>query len=190
MQVEEEGQDSKALVYTHALDGPPDAYRASLSLAMGHFDAESLISDSGERTLTAEERETVDGCKLLQGLLIDEDRSLAKLRSFSAYEHDLSSKVIPLIRDNFEELDEDSTEVLGDFFRWHGIAVRVVTALETRKLLRTGGDGGSSERHDIPADVTLQKYALDYCLSQSQLDYVSVGLPKISYADEFLNSSS
>mmetsp|Transcript_13184 Transcript_13184/g.26882 ORF Transcript_13184/g.26882 Transcript_13184/m.26882 type:complete len:420 (+) Transcript_13184:175-1434(+) len=180
-------QGPSSLVSTHTITSVPTPYEDALSLAMGHFDAEALVSDSGERTLTPEERETVDGCKLLQGMLVEQDRMLSSVRSLSVYNSDLISSVIPLIKENFEEMDEDSSEVLSTFFRWHGVAVRCHTAWSTRRLLIEGGEDGKAERHDIPDEQTLQSYSLSYALEQKGVDMVEVGLPKVEYVDDILS---
>ena len=95
------------------------------------------------------------------------------------------SQIIPAIHENFEELDEESTDVLAKFFMWHGAAVRFYTARETRKLLRIGGDDGESDEHKIPEDESLQSYAIKYALDQGGIDKVSVGLTKVAYVKEF-----
>jgi hypothetical protein len=68
---------------------------------MHYIDPPSPLVD---RTLTPEERETVDGCKLLQGMLVEQDRVLGSVRSLAVYNSDLATSVIPLIRENFEEV--------------------------------------------------------------------------------------
>ena len=67
------------------------------------------IEQDGDRKLTTEEIETLEGCRLLQSMLADLDLSLHTMRSFEAYENDLPTKVIPMIHDTFEELDEESS---------------------------------------------------------------------------------
>ena len=92
-------------------DTPPQ-YPPALKLALQHFDAEHLLEAKQERDLTPEEKETLDGCRLFQSMLNDLDSSLEHMRSFQAYEDELYSKIVPLIYDTFEELDEDSAAVL------------------------------------------------------------------------------
>jgi hypothetical protein len=55
-----------------------------------------------------------------------------QVRSFAAYEEDLYTKIVPLIHDTFEELDEDSAALLQRFFRAHGDAIRLSIAKLTR----------------------------------------------------------
>ena len=179
------GGGGREEISTHLLKSSPEAYQLALFLALGHFDAEELVLAQGDRTLTPEERETLDGCKLLQGLILEEDRSLDRIRSFAAYEKNLTKKIIPTIHENFEELDEESTEVLAKFFMWHGAAVRFYTARETRKLLRVGGDDGGSQEHNVPVEESLQSYALKHALGQDAVDRVSLGLTKVEYVKEF-----
>ena len=102
-------------------------YHPAFNTAMSHFDAEGILQVQKERPLTVDERETVQGCRLLQQLLYDLDTSLSKSISFQDYENDLHTKVIPLIHNAFEELDDTSAHVLQTFFKAHGAAIRVST---------------------------------------------------------------
>ena len=131
--VSEDGSDSQ---WTHLLKKTPSYYSSILNETMSHFDASHLIDikTNGERELTTEERETLDGCKLLSSMIHDLDLKLTtnQVRSFAAYEEDLYTKIVPLIHDTFEELDEDSAELLQRFFRAHGDAIRLSIAKLTR----------------------------------------------------------
>lgn len=121
------GHRTTALPWTHELsEGRMQSqYLPAYNAAMGHFDAESILELQRERPLTVEERETVQGCRLLQQMLYDLDQSLQHTKSFHEYEDNLHTKVIPLIHNAFEELDETSTDLLQQFFMAHGAAVRV-----------------------------------------------------------------
>jgi len=116
----------------------PGAYQPILNAALSHFDADAILEASRERELTVEERETLDGCKLLRDMLHDLDASLDNMKSFAAYEEYLVNVAVPLIHGSFEELDEDSAGMLQLFFRVHGMAVRMVVARWTRDLLSAG----------------------------------------------------
>ena len=109
-----EGDSQGGMRWTHEIPECPFQYAPALNAAMGHFDAEDLIlmDQEGERMLTVEERETLEGCRLLQSMLSDLDLSLLTMRSFEAYEKDLVAKVIPMIHSTFEELDEESATIL------------------------------------------------------------------------------
>jgi hypothetical protein len=123
--------------YNH--HGPrPSAYQPILNAALSHFDAESILEASRERELTVEERETLDGCKLLRDMIHDLDASLDTMKSFAAYEKYLVNVAVPLIYGSFEELDEESAGVLQLFFRVHGMAVRMAVARWTRDMLLGG----------------------------------------------------
>ena len=100
------------IVYTNALEGPPTAYSQALNNALSHFDGTELLEEKKERQLTTEERETLEGCKLLQSILHDLDVGLERVSSFAAYEEDLYQKVIPTLYGRFEELDEESSHAL------------------------------------------------------------------------------
>jgi hypothetical protein len=129
-------EDGSDLQWTHLLKKTPSYYSSILNETMSHFDASHLIDikTSGERQLTTEERETLDGCKLLSSMIHDLDLKVAtgQVRSFAAYEEDLYTKIVPLIHDTFEELDEESADLLQRFFRAHGDAIRLSIAKVTR----------------------------------------------------------
>lgn len=119
--------------------GPrPSAYQPILNAVLSHFDADAILEASRERELTVEERETLDGCKLLRDMIHDLDASLDTMKSFAAYEEYLVNVAVPLIYGSFEELDEESAGMLQLFFRVHGMAVRMVVARWTREMLMGG----------------------------------------------------
>ena len=95
---------------------------------------------------------------------LDANLSSGNIRSFERYEEDLYHSVIPLIKDTFEELDEQSSILLEKFFRAHGIAVRYSIARTTRNLLKDGKEGGA--KYDIGNNQSLQEFALQYLLQQ------------------------
>jgi len=116
----------------------PSSYQPILNAVLSHFDAESILEASRTRELTVEERETLDGCKLLRDMIHDLDASLDDMRSFAAHEEYLMNVAVPLIYGSFEGLDEESAGMLQLFFRAHGMAVRMVVARWTRELLLGG----------------------------------------------------
>jgi len=145
------GQEPALLWSNHHYNqhGPrPAAYQPILNAALQHFDADAILEASRERELTVEERETLDGCKLLQGMMHDLDASLDTMKSFAAYEEYLMNVAVPLIYGSFEELDEESAGMLQLFFRVHGMAVRMVVARWTRDLLVAGWKRGDSSSGD------------------------------------------
>jgi hypothetical protein len=116
----------------------PSLYQGVMNAALSHFDADHILEASKERELTVEERETLDGCKLLRDMIHDLDASLDTMKSFAAYEEYLVNVAVPLLYGSFEELDEESAGVLQAFFAVHGAAVRMVVARWTRELLQGG----------------------------------------------------
>ena len=175
-------------VWTNTLDGSrPPHYGPALATTMAHFDATAILEAGEERKLSVEERETLDGCRLLQSMIHDLDNGLDTVRSFAAYEEDLFNKVVPLIHDTFEELDEDSAMVLQSFFVAHGAAVRHAIAKTTRDLLKQGGNGVPP--YEVPDDATLQQYALQHLLKQKQIDKVIVGCPQAEHVLEALHAA-
>ena len=181
--------------WTHEVKGNrPAHYGPALAATMGHFDATPLLEAAAERDLTVEERETVDGCRLLQSMIHDLDHDLDAIRSFAAYEERLSTTVVPLLHSTFEELDEDSAQVLQAFFVAHGAAVRHAVARTTRKLLR--GEGGAAgrgegvdQKHNVPPGITLQEYALGFLLRHEAVDRVIVGCSKPEHVQEALRAA-
>ena len=169
----------------------PIAYQPILNAVLSHFDAEEIIEASRERELTVEERETLDGCKLLHGLIHDLDASLDSMRSFAAYEEYLLKKAVPLIYGTFEELDEDSANMLQLFLRVHGMAVRMEVAQWTRYILSAPDDDAvktkitaSLTKHGfgvfnggyrISSSETLQEFALKSLLEVDAVDGVVLG---------------
>ncbi|KAL7435563.1 hypothetical protein ACHAXH_006900, partial [Discostella pseudostelligera] len=116
----------------------PTSYQSILNTTLSHFDADSILEASQSRQLTVEERETLDGCKLLRDMIHDLDVSVDDMKSFAAYEEYLMNVAVPLIYGSFEGLDEESASRLQIFLRVHGMAARLVVARWTRELLLAG----------------------------------------------------
>ncbi len=193
-------EDGSEKSWTHLIKNVPAFYTSILNETMGHFDASHLheLKEEEERDLTMEERETLDGCKLLQSMIHDLDANLSSgnLRSFAAYEEDLYTKVVPLIHDTFEELDSDSAAVLHRFFQAHGTAVRHSIAKTTRKLLLAGGQG--VEKYDIPDEISMQEFAIRFILEQQcegdfvqgpLIDRAVVGSPRLEHVIEAVKAA-
>jgi hypothetical protein len=184
-------------------DSPPPAYEQALKLSMQHFDADELVQAKLEgKALTGEQRETLDGCKLLQSLFHDLDAGLHKQRSLAAHDEYLYKTVIPLIHDTFESYDEDTAQVLERFFAAYTIAVRHAVAKNTRALLR-GGEGAASTggaragaeavasiptssvpAYDIPDEMRLQEFGLRFLLGEPAISKVIVGATEVDQVVE------
>ena len=193
-------EDGSSKMWSHEMGKVPTFYTSVLNETMAHFDATHLleIKEEEDRQWNVEERETVDGCKLLQSMIHDLDARMnaGQLRSFAAYEEDLFSKVVPLIHDTFEEWDGDSALMLQRFFQAHGTAVRYSIAKTTRELLKKGGDG--VEKYEIPDDVTMQDFAIRFLLGQQcegeyatgpLIDRVVVGCPRAEHVIEAVQAA-
>lgn len=135
----------------------PATYQPILNAALSHFDAYDILEESRDRELTVEERETLDGCKLLRDMLHDMDASLDATKSFDAYESHLMNVAVPLIYGTFEELDEESARILELFFKAHGTAVRMAVARWTRDLLLAGWKRIPPATKDGNGDSTWEK---------------------------------
>lgn len=177
----------------------PAAYQPILNAVLSHFDAEAILEASRERKLTMEERETLDGCKLLQGMLHDLDAGLDAMQSFAAYEDYLVKTVVPLIYGSFEGLDEESAGMLQVFFRVHGMAVRMVVTRWTRELLLA--DEGRSAAWtelgfgdfagiEIPEDVTLQEFSLRHLLKDEAVQSLVLGCSQPEHVLEALKAAA
>ena len=170
----------KTLAWTHRMEHAPQAYEVALKTTLQHFDAEELLEKKQQGDLTAEERETLDGCKLMQSVLHDLDVGLSKVRSWAAHEDALYEQVIPVIQDTFESYDEETARILQSFFGAYSLAVRYHVARNTRELLRHGESGGgkSSEagshmtapptysEDELPDTQRLQEFGLEFVLKQ------------------------
>ncbi|KAL7426557.1 hypothetical protein ACHAXM_000507 [Skeletonema potamos] len=188
--------------------GPrPSAYQPILNAVLSHFDADAILEASRERELTVEERETLDGCKLLRDMIHDLDSSLDTMKSFAAYEEYLVNVAVPLIYGSFEELDEESAGMLQLFFRVHGMAVRMVVARWTREMLTTSreldkdqekkmakvrqmlGFGELKSGYNIPDDTTLQEFALKKLLDESAVKGVVIGCSRPEHVLEAVRAA-
>eukprot|EP00980_Cylindrotheca_fusiformis_P009092 scaffold1966_cov109-Cylindrotheca_fusiformis.AAC.1 len=165
----------KDVQFTNEMTAAPKIYQIALQTAMSHFDAEELLEAKQERELTTDERETLDGCKLVQSMIHDLDSDLEKIRSFAAHEEDLYSRIIPLLYDTFEAMDERTNEVLSAYFAAYAVAVRYSIAKKTREVLKEGEDGSTVTYPDIPQSMTLHEYALRQLLADKALSRIIVG---------------
>eukprot|EP00934_Nitzschia_sp_Nitz4_P005899 Nitzschia sp. Nitz4//scaffold60_size111251//42295//44001//NITZ4_004145-RA/size111251-processed-gene-0.9-mRNA-1//1//CDS//3329555558//5889//frame0 len=175
--------------YTNEMTGMPAIYQLALQTTMSHFDAEPILEAKLERELTMEERETLDGCKLVQSMIHDLDKELDRVRSFAAHEDELYGRIIPLLYDTFEEMDEHTSEVLMAYFSAYAVAVRYAIAKNTRRVLMEGEGAGNSKATiypDIPPAMTLQEYALRQLTADSCFDRIVVGS---STMEEFIETT-
>jgi len=95
---------------------------------------------------------------------LDANLHSGNLRSFTTYEEEIFQNVVPMIHETFEELDEETVNVLQRFFQAHGLAVRHAVAKTTRRLLKSGQEGGA--KYDVDDDKSLQEFALQWLLKQ------------------------
>jgi hypothetical protein len=170
----------KGYRYTNDMSGIPSIYQMTLQAAMSHFDAEELLEIKQERDLTMQERETLDGCKLMQSMIHDLDNQLAHVRSFAAHEDELYGRIIPLIYDTFEVMDDKTSDVLQAYFAAYAVAVRYAIAKKTRQVLKEGEKERKSKTSgitypDIPQGMTLQEFALRHMLAEKCFDRIVIG---------------
>lgn len=164
--------------YTHEMSGVPSIYQIALQTAMSHFDAEEILETKQERDLTTEERETLDGCKLVQSMIYDLDADLDRIRSFTAHEDELYGRIIPLLYDTFEAMDDHTSDVLQAYFAAYAVAVRFAIAKKTRQVLREGemqAEFPTPKYPDIPSSMSLQEYSVRRMLAEPAFDRIIAG---------------
>lgn len=168
-------QSDKKIQFTNEMTSAPIVYQIALQTTMSHFDAEELLQIKQERELTTEERETLDGCKLVQSMIHDLDTDLENIRSFAAHEEELYSRIIPLLYDTFEAIDDRTSEVLSAYFAAYAVAVRYAIAKKTREVLQTGEGGSTVTYADIPKGMTLHEYAIRRLLADKSFSRIIIG---------------
>jgi len=165
--------------YTHQMNGVPPIYQIALQTAVSHFDAEEILEVKQERDLTVEERETLDGCKLVQSMIYDLDADLDRVRSFAAHEEELYGRIIPLLYDTFEAMDDHTADVLQAYFAAYAVAVRFSIAKKTRQVLKDGeqqqGGVSTPKYSDIPPTMSLQEYSIRKMLAEPAFDRIIAG---------------
>lgn len=162
--------------YTHEMSGIPPIYQIALQAAVSHFDAEEILQAKQERDLSTEERETLDGCKLVQSMIYDLDADLEHVRSFVAHEEELYGRIIPLLYDTFEAMDDHTSDILQAYFAAYAVAVRFAIAKKTRQVLREGEKHASTPMYpDIPSTMSLQEYSVRHMLAEPSFDRIIAG---------------
>ena len=168
----------KTMIWSNEMTAPPEVYQISLQAALRHFDALEILEaqiQQQEQELTTEQRETLDGCKLLQSLLHDVDVGLETMLSWEAHEYVMYNQIIPLIYDTFEGYDDNTATILQRFFAAYSLAVRYSIAQNTRRhhLLLTNKEHNKNNHNhhptypDLLPDMRLQDFALRFLLSQT-----------------------
>ncbi|CAM9809371.1 unnamed protein product [Phaeothamnion confervicola] len=174
--------------------GAPADYMDVCRAALRHF---SPPPPEGGRAPTPEELETLQGCRFLQQLVQDlNSQQMVKFTSFSHYESELATSIIPMVRDKFESMDEESADFLQAFFERYGAMVRYSCGQQVREALSPGGAaaGAAAKRggavttgpHNLDGDQTVQDYALEWLLRRSGDACVVIGMPGRRYVDEAL----
>jgi hypothetical protein len=162
--------------WTHQMTQTPPVYAATYKTAISYFDATELLEAKQERELSEEEKETLEGAKILLEMIQDMDVSIENARSFAQHEQELLTKAIPVIDGTFDEIDDESLEVLQNFFASLGLAARYHVARNTRSLLMKGGKG--VEASQMPADMKMQDFAINELLKEKTVSKIIVGATK------------
>ncbi|GMI27009.1 hypothetical protein TeGR_g3731, partial [Tetraparma gracilis] len=154
-------------------------YEGALRNALGHFDVEPLVDKLAGGPLSDEEQSTLEGARLLQGLVVELDKSLSSVTSVAEHDRALRRDVVPAIHGSFEEMDETTAHVLAGFFAAHSEQVRLVTAHRTREMAGRGG-------HEVPGGEAVHEYALKWAAGRDGVDAVSCELSTVAYVEEVL----
>ena len=116
----------------------PADYVAASSRLVDHFTPGDGADD-----------ETREGCAWVTQLVSDLNGSLPKFEAFEQWELEITTQLVPMLHAKFEELDEDSADLLMAFFAAYGAAVRASADAATRELARAApsplGDGEALE---------------------------------------------
>jgi hypothetical protein len=170
--------------WSNMMTNPPPVYQATYKMALSHFDASDLLEEAQRRKLNAEEEEILQGAKIIRDMLQTLDNSLESTRSFSQHEQMLLNQVLPIMQGTFDEIDEESHEVLQNYFASVGLAARYFIARNTRNLLINGGHG--VESYDIPSEMKLQEFALGELIKADVFSQIIVGASKTEHVTETL----
>lgn len=182
----------KVLTWSNEMNQYPQVYDVAYKTALRHFDAQQILDKQAEAIakgssaiLSVEERETLDGCKLLQSLFHDLDQGLATVRSYQQYEDDLITKIVPLIRDTFESYDDETASVIQSYFGAYSVAVKYAVAKNTRQLVLQQGEKDDSIQNDstkqeivdlLTPQKRLQELALQFILDKKDNDDMKINL--------------
>mmetsp|Transcript_26039 Transcript_26039/g.39416 ORF Transcript_26039/g.39416 Transcript_26039/m.39416 type:complete len:482 (+) Transcript_26039:29-1474(+) len=162
--------------WTHEMISPPPVYEATMKRALSHFDATEILEAKQERKLSEHEEQTIEGAKILIEMIQGLDRRLESSITFSQHERELMSNVMPVLEGTFEEIDEQSLEILQDFFAAHGLAARYHIARRTRSCSIEGGKDVMP--YKIPSNMKMQEFALGQLLKEQTISKIIVGATK------------
>ncbi|KAJ1454696.1 hypothetical protein M885DRAFT_521275, partial [Pelagophyceae sp. CCMP2097] len=137
-------------------------YKAIYARALRYFTPKPEITDE----------DTIEGCKTFTDLVSELDSALSGFSSFEEYEYHLGSRIAPMLHSRFTELDEDSADLLKDFFEAYGATVRRSTQKATRALAEStpavAGVGA------LRSDERMADWALRRVLARTNLSKVSI----------------
>eukprot|EP00518_Triparma_eleuthera_P005329 CAMPEP_0182457016 /NCGR_PEP_ID=MMETSP1319-20130603/2696_1 /TAXON_ID=172717 /ORGANISM="Bolidomonas pacifica, Strain RCC208" /LENGTH=319 /DNA_ID=CAMNT_0024655395 /DNA_START=108 /DNA_END=1064 /DNA_ORIENTATION=- len=96
-----------------AVGGGEEGYRRALNVALGHFDVSSY---------SGLDADTLEGVSYVRNMIQGLDGR--EFMSFKSYERHLDAEVVPGLHGMFEEVDEETSEVLTEYFKALGAKVR------------------------------------------------------------------
>ncbi|KAM3575221.1 hypothetical protein VYU27_002807 [Nannochloropsis oceanica] len=166
---------------------PPEGYMEACRTALELFNPSFLFEGKAEEALTEEEKETREGCRIIQELIRDMNRQLTSFTSTESYTQELERRIIPLIASTFESLDESAADALQVFFVKYGEMVRYHAAVRAVEACKTAGhvlEEGKERGRE--GGGLLHEYALRWLLEKipRQLSGVLVGMPQEAYVHD------
>ncbi|CAN0267067.1 unnamed protein product [Ectocarpus sp. 6 AP-2014] len=159
--------------------GLPTDYMDVCREVLHHFNLE--IPE--DREPTEEEEEIRQGCRFLQQLVQDMNTQLTKFTSLEHYEAELGGSITPMIADKFEALDDDSADLLQNFFDRYGKMVRYSCAQRVRDMATTG-KGCPSGAHLLADSEPLQIYALRWLMGSPGVGCTVVEMEQAEKVEE------
>mmetsp|Transcript_16623 Transcript_16623/g.19159 ORF Transcript_16623/g.19159 Transcript_16623/m.19159 type:complete len:478 (-) Transcript_16623:203-1636(-) len=159
--------------WTHEMKSAPPVYHAILKKTLSYFDANEILERKQKQKLSEEEEQTLIGAKILSDMIQELNKRLEEAQSFTQHEIDLMSIVMPVLEGTFEEVDEETSKILQDFFAAYGLAARYHIAQKTRSLLAEGGEGVNP--YKIPSDMKMQQFAIEQLLQEKIISKIIVG---------------
>ena len=140
--------------------------------------------------MSEEERQTREGCRIIQNLIRDMNKQLVHFTSLAHYETELERHIIPLIGSTFESLDEGAADRLQTFFQKYGQMVRYNAATRVREFV--SGPSCASGAHILREGQPLHEYSLRWLLDHvpESISTVLVGMPQEDYVRDVVKIAS
>jgi hypothetical protein len=149
-----ERQEERRYVAKRAQDKMKDSQPLSVLI-------ENVVEDSqgggsfGNDYLNDEERETLHGCQILLQMIQNCDAVLQKARCIQIHEMLLSQYVLPILSNQFDSLDDQTSRTLEAYFAAYGPTMQYYVAHNTRQLLLYGESMTATKNNPDDNDDTV-----------------------------------